>query len=211
MSGGGSFSKSKGAGGRDPNQVFSQLASQLGPAYSDLLDTIEGRDSNKYGADIVTSQEDLLGRIKQMTGGSLQRSALGSTDSASVAAAQVAKTSGGRGGGAFGGGGATALATRAAQGAASSQGAALDQVNHQSKVQLAQLEAGVSDSLQRGKIAQAGLFEQRQSVGINARTQFLDILGGMAKSGLAGTGGSASTRARGESHSGEGGVGGGKG
>ena len=215
------FAKSKGPGGRDPNILFNRFIkgfgaggddSELGLAdfQEDLLKNIEGRADNPFIGRIVQGQEDLLRRLGGLSGqldnlpNMLRRTALASTDAGAVAAAQAAKLAGaGRGGAAFGAGGASALASRAAQTAATQQGAALasslvqgEQARAAFELQLGGLQGSITDALSRGRVAQAGLFEQRQAPGISARQQFLNIIGDIARAGIAGSGGSPSTRGR---------------
>lgn len=221
MSGGGH--DARGASGRVPSNVFDNLKKRIDPAFEDLLKFIDERADNPFIQDVSEGQEDLLKKLGGMSGqldalpNQLKRTALASTDAGAVAAAQAAKNAGaGRGGAAFGGGGATAVATRAAAGAATAQSAALasalvqgEQARSAFELNLGSLQGNVTDSLTKGKIAQAGLFEQRQGAGLNARTQFLNILGEMGKSGIAGTGGSPEQRSK--SRGGSGGVAGGGG
>ena len=199
----GSVSYSKGSKGRDPFGTFSQFLPGIEGGRDDILDYLSRRGDNPYLASIASGQENLLGRLSRMSGqldglpDMLKRSALGSTDAGAVAAMQAAKAAGaGRGGLAFGGGGALAAATRAAQGAATQQGAALSQAivqGQQAKagfeLQLGSLQANIADSLSKAKVAQSGLFEKRQGAELDARRQFLDILGKMSASSLSGLGG----------------------
>ena len=204
------FGSSKGPGGRDPKKTFEDLLPGVERGFEQFNDALQSRDDNPFILDIINSQEDLLGRLARMSGqldglpDMLKRSALGSTDAGAVAAMQAAKAAGaGRGGVAFGGGGALAAATRAAQGAATQQGAALasalvqgQQAKAGFELQLSGLQGSVADSLSKGRIAQAGLFERRQDSSLDARQRFFDILGQMSIAGMGGTGGSPSTRAR---------------
>ena len=212
MSGAGSFNKSRGPGGRDPNAILNQLMTQLGPVYGNLTNSIDTRNqkANPYIDNINKEQVAQANNLSGMRGqldslsGNLKRQALAGSDQTAVAAAQAAKIAGGgRGGAAFGGGGATAIASRAAQQAASGQSAALSSAliqGEQSKaafdLNLAAQEAKVADSIQKGSGIQGTLFEKREQDVIDARKQLLDILGTIGASGIAGSGGSPSIRSR---------------
>ena len=182
----GSVNYSKGSKGRDPFGTFSQFLPGIEGGRDDILDYLSRRGDNPYLASIASGQENLLGRLSRMSG-----------QLDGLPAMQAAKAAGaGRGGLAFGGGGALAAATRAAQGAATQQGAALSQAivqGQQAKagfeLQLGSLQANIADSLSKAKVAQSGLFEKRQGAELDARRQFLDILGKMSASSLSGLGG----------------------
>jgi len=142
------------------------------------------------------------GRLGQAQGllsglsGDLQRSALGSTSGAGIAAANAARLSGS---GRFGGGGnAALLASRGAAQAAGGQSAALSQALVQGRVADAQFQSGILQ--QRGGVSnaiasllqtQAGLKEERGRLGISAE-QFM----ANQQLGLAGIFGGVSTAAQ---------------
>ena len=201
---------SSGSGGtRDAFEQYQKYIGDINPVIQRYISQINADGLNPYANQLTDSFNGISGAISNAASGAnrvrglaaalpgqLRNSALASTSGAQQAAVNAARVaSAGRGGLAFGGG-AGAIAARAAQGAATQQGAALAQaMSGATQLQIGaeqaatgiqqnavQQQLGLAGALSQARAQQAGLEEARRG-----RVDALMMADLQGRQGLAGS------------------------
>ncbi len=166
---------------------------------NDQLDAAE--ESAQFGKDQLELLAGEVDPIQQL----LREEALTRTDNAAVSSVLAARQAGGGRGGLAFGTGASEVAARGARDAAVGQSAALGQSLVGAAQARTQRGLGIADAagnLSRVQLQAGTLLEERQSRGLRARQQFLQLMAGIAGAGVSGVGGSTQSPARGKGPSG---------